>query len=337
MTETSFYWEGTAAGDATLAPYSSNQYHTLWQKLFTISDNQGIIDGHLDSLEVIGITGGVKIKTGAALVDGLFYENDSAKSIEITEPVTDSRIDRVVIRKTWVTQQARITIIEGTENASPTAPAITQTEDAEWDIPLAQFLITTDGTITVTDERENPESPLFPPAGLSLIERHIFDGSASQHTFSNIPQIFRHLMLEGVFRTKRDAPVCGLELVRGRFNGDAGNNYTIYRYAGSGAIANVVSSINTVGSEFIVCSNLNANPNFIGSGKIVVQNYTSNIAYKTILSWHSTFNNDTVADGFTGRSSAIWKDTSPITNINISSAFGDLFVSGSEMSLYGMP
>ena len=44
MTETSFYWQGTATGDGGLAPYAASKYHSLWKILFTREDDAGILN-----------------------------------------------------------------------------------------------------------------------------------------------------------------------------------------------------------------------------------------------------------------------------------------------------
>jgi len=71
--------------------------------------------------------------------------------VVIPSPTVSTRIDRIVLRKSWVAQTVRITRIEGIEGGG--APALTQTDGTTWDIPLYQVSITTGGNITLTDER----------------------------------------------------------------------------------------------------------------------------------------------------------------------------------------
>jgi hypothetical protein len=63
----------------------------------------------------------------------------------------------VVVRRNWATQQARVHIITGGEGGTG-APAMTQSPKPSgsgiYDIPLATLKGETDGTITVTDDRE---------------------------------------------------------------------------------------------------------------------------------------------------------------------------------------
>lgn len=90
----------------------------------------------------------VKVAAGAIMVNGGLVTNAVQTSGTITAPVTNPRIDRVVIDQ--LTGVA--SIITGAENASPTAPAITAGK-----VPIAQIALTTGTTaITnslITDER----------------------------------------------------------------------------------------------------------------------------------------------------------------------------------------
>ncbi len=336
MVETSFYWEGTAAGDATLAPYSPDRYHTLWQIMFTRDDNEGIINGYLNSLEVLGITGGIKVLSGAALVDGLFYENDDSKSVEMTEPVTDPRIDLVVIRKDWGTQEARIATIEGVENASPTAPTVTQTAGAIWEIPLAQALITTSGTITITDVRELPIGRIFPTAGLVHIKTITSDGTLSQFDFQDISQIYRHLHIECQLRHNRTFDNIDLGLMR--FNGDAGNNYSVQILVGGNITVAAVAIIAFSGANI---RGIATNASAAGQASqhtIYIPNYTNNL-YKSFFVNQFITPENIVGNFDLNMAGGTWLNTSAVERISIFN-FDDptgSFVPGSTVSLYGVP
>jgi hypothetical protein len=96
-----------------------------------------------------------RIATGGALVDGKPYDSDANVDVNIPSAVGggNTRIDRIVLRASWGAQTVRITRIAGTDAASPTAPAITQTPGTTYDILLYQALVNTSGTVTLTDER----------------------------------------------------------------------------------------------------------------------------------------------------------------------------------------
>ncbi len=334
MTETSFYWQGTATGDATAAPYSTGRYHTLWQIMFTRGDNEGVVDGYLDSLEVIGITGGVKIKSGGALVDGLFYDNSSSLSVAMDEPVTDPRIDLVVARRDWATQQARIAVIAGTENASPTAPTVTQTEESVWEIPLAEALITTGGIITVTDTRELGVTPLNPAGGLKLIEEVVLTSQSAIISFSDIPQIYRHLYMSGILRCTRISNF--FSLLRFRLNEDAGNKYTGSEQHGTNAapLGSRLTNVANGGLGHVIASQ--GSVNHMGSLSAWFANYSNSTVFKTVTSDTENFETDAVAKFNRIQYGYLWADTSPITDITILDISGSLFIAGTSVTLYGL-
>lgn len=163
MTERSYYWGGTVTGDASLAPYTDDEFSDLWRLLFTSDPaTQGVISGYLNALAASGAVSPVAINTGAALVDGKAYINDASLNVTIPTPSGATRIDRIVLRKDFLNQTVRITRIAGAEGGG--APAITQTDNVTWDIKLCQVSITTLGAITLTDERTYAVTPLVPAA-----------------------------------------------------------------------------------------------------------------------------------------------------------------------------
>jgi len=151
MAEISLPWSGTVTGDA--GPYSDDNWSDMYRKLFTNDrTDEGVLKNYANQLEITGATSPISVNTGAAFVDGKFYENDAAASVVVPSPTVSTRIDRIVLRKGWVAQTVRITRIEGIEGGG--APALTQNDGTTWDIPLYLVTITTGGAITLTDQRE---------------------------------------------------------------------------------------------------------------------------------------------------------------------------------------
>ena len=165
MTENSRFWTGTSTGDASEAPYDApTEFARVLISLAgagAIPTNLGgVFRGELNVLAVSGATSPVAVASGRALAYGNWYENDASLNVAVSTPAVSTRIDRVVLRKSWAAQTVRITLIAGVEGGG--APALVQIAGTTWDTPLAQVSITTGGVITLTDEREfiGGQSPL---------------------------------------------------------------------------------------------------------------------------------------------------------------------------------
>lgn len=157
MAEISLPWGGTVTGDA--GPYSDDNWSDTWRELFTNDPTtQGYIAGYLNELEVTGVATPIEVDTGAGIVDGKFYRNSVVVQISIPTPSVSTRIDLIVLRKSWSAQITRITRIAGAEGG--VAPTPVQVDGTTWDIPLAEASVTTGGVITVTDRRVACETPL---------------------------------------------------------------------------------------------------------------------------------------------------------------------------------
>jgi hypothetical protein len=158
MAEFSGLWTTDAAtpeGDQQTS-YNQSQDSTKSKVLSACSGFEGVAAGYLNALEG-AVTGAntVAINTGGALVDGKYYENGASVNVNIPSAVGggNTRIDRIVLRASWAAFTVRIHRIAGTDAASPTAPAITQTSGTTYDIPLYKATVDTGGTVTIVDER----------------------------------------------------------------------------------------------------------------------------------------------------------------------------------------
>lgn len=148
MTEKSWYWPETGGGDGG-TEYSDDEFSDNWRyMLMTDRAAQGVLAGVLNELEVTGTVSPVSVDTGAALVDGKLYRNDASLDLTVSTPSSESRKDRLVLRKDWSAQTIRATVIEGTEG-SGTYPDITQTDGSVWDIIIGEWIIDPSGNITI--------------------------------------------------------------------------------------------------------------------------------------------------------------------------------------------
>jgi len=167
MTQTSRPWAGRTIGDA--GPYTHENWWDVWQAMQGGSGalagvgNIGVFYSIPNRLAPTSVANNsVTIASGAALVDGLFYDNTAPVTFSIPSATAgNERDDRIVIRKIFsgVVQTARLLLLTGSEVASPgpgTPPALTQdvARATYWDLPLARINVTDGGVITITDERE---------------------------------------------------------------------------------------------------------------------------------------------------------------------------------------
>jgi hypothetical protein len=151
MTESSRPWPGTGGGDG--GAYTDAMWATIWDRLFgNAVANAGVLKGARSEFLATGGNSPVVVQPGSAVVNGTWYDSTANVNVSVPTPISSTRIDRIVLRKSVSAQTVRITRIAGAEGGS--APALTQTPGVTWDVPLWQVSITTGAAITfVADER----------------------------------------------------------------------------------------------------------------------------------------------------------------------------------------
>lgn len=156
MAETSRFWDGTITGDAVIAPYDAATEFAGVQRSLAggggVPTNVSGVFKELNNLYV-AVAGGVSpasVATGRAIVDGTWYQSDTAVNVAIPTPGAATRIDRIVLRKDFAAQTVRVTRIAGVEGGG--TPALVQVAGVTWDAPLAVASITTGGVVTVTND-----------------------------------------------------------------------------------------------------------------------------------------------------------------------------------------
>lgn len=150
MAELSLPWANNGIGDGQ--SYDDDEWSD-WQRKLWQSDRtvQGVVPGYANELLVsnpAGVT--IRVATGAAFVDGKFYENDANVDNSITAPGAGSNYYTVVLQKDWAAQTVRIALL-GPDASSP--PTVTQTDGTLWEISIATVQITSGSVVTVTDKR----------------------------------------------------------------------------------------------------------------------------------------------------------------------------------------
>jgi hypothetical protein len=137
---------------------------TKWGKMMRAWMNSGVIEtgrSHIDlnKFEVFGDSSGmqVKVKSGAAWIEGFFVESSAEEIVTInTADPTNPRIDRIILKVDWSANSISLTKLTGTPDASPSIPTLTQ-DASTWEISLARVAVgagvTTITSGNVTDER----------------------------------------------------------------------------------------------------------------------------------------------------------------------------------------
>ena len=337
MTQISWFWSGIATGDSTSAPYSDDEWSDIWRKLFTRDRTaEGVVGGYANELEVTNPAGTtVRVATGAALVDGKFYETDA--NVDNAAGAA-GQYTRIVLRKSWAAHTVRVASL-GPGGAQP---ALTQTDGTTWEIPLAT-IYNNGGTVEITDEREIihmgtevSADMLGDGIGSYKIEDDEIGAGGGSIDWDNIPQTYTHLMI--LFQAKDDDTVALTVEAELRFNNDNGGNYDYFEtdidissassYAGASA-----QSVLLAGRVFTDHAD-NPNSEF-GTSRIYIPFYAGTNIYKNIqVEWTQMANG--AAAPSAGHNYGVWKDTSAISRIQIAGdTFGD-FVQYSRFTLYGI-
>lgn len=334
MVQTSRYWSDDAVGDGVLSPYDNDEFSDIWRILFQRDRTlQGPIEGYLNELGVTNPSGLIiRVATGGALVDGKYYDNDTNVDNAILAPAALTRIDRVILRKSWALQTVRVAILTGIEGGG--VPGLTQTEGVIWEIPLAQVSITVVPTITITSEFEFSRTPLAEATAGSLIhlETLIADGTSTQLDFQNISQIYRHLFLIGQLRLLGAVIDADVDV---RFNNDGGANYNEQDLVGANVTASATPAAGQTEANVGTFPGATGIANHIGQLQMHIANYNGVVFFKTAIAQFVSIPNNTVADFDTGQVGIVWRDTAAISRITLISSSGN-FITGSSMSLYGI-
>lgn len=154
MAQYSIGWTTNGTGDGISGGYTQAKF-TDWQEalLVSVAASKGV--SSFGSSLFVSASGGsaspVTIENGAAMVKGFFYRNDAAGTLNIPTPAAATRIDRIVLRADWGSQVVRFQRVAGNEGGG--TPALTQTDETTWEIPIATVSITVGGVATVTDGR----------------------------------------------------------------------------------------------------------------------------------------------------------------------------------------
>lgn len=198
-------------------PYSADQWAELYKVLFTSDEEtvQGVLPYVLNSLAVTNPSGSnIQVNTGWGICNGHLLKNDVAVTFTPPNPSANPRIDVVVLvqNNTAVARTAgiasgnnlvfptsltdynglsslppytcRLAILRGSEAASPTVPTLDVDTATLFMVPLAQYQISTGGTISaLTDRRDYAQKV----GALQIRDDSVDDTKAGDR----VPQFYR--------------------------------------------------------------------------------------------------------------------------------------------------
>lgn len=155
-------------------------------------------------------------------------------------------------------------------------------------------------------------------------------GSSGVITFSNIPQIYKHLQVRAILRGTASATANGTDM---RFNGDSGSNYTLHRLIGDGSAASADGYTSRTGAWLGLETDASATANIYAVCVTDILDYTNQNKYKTTRSLSGY---DLNGSGQFNFASAVWLNTSAIKSITINAAASGNWTTATRISIYGI-
>lgn len=145
MTESSRFWNTNGIGDGAETGFDRQAIASWARQAFGMGED-GILETVGETLAVSGSSSPLSLATGAALIDGMLYENTTPLNLSVTTPSAGTTGGRVILRADWTAQTVRAEVLLNTDGNSA-IPALTQTRGTTFEFSLATFQIQTDGTI----------------------------------------------------------------------------------------------------------------------------------------------------------------------------------------------
>jgi hypothetical protein len=180
VAESSLFWSTGSTGDG-ITPYTQTQLLDWLSRTFIANLlTQGVIyNSGATPLAVSGTASPIQVAAGAAMVFGIPYSNSITLSLPITTPSVGTTGWRVVLRANYTAQTVRAVLLVSPDGTA-TAPALTQSIGATWDISLATgIIITGSGAIAITADTR---SFIFPNGSTAVQEAFRQGGNSTDWT-----------------------------------------------------------------------------------------------------------------------------------------------------------
>lgn len=289
-----------------------------------------------DPLSSYGDSSGmqVKVRSGAAFIMGHYFDVDSETILAIASNSSGNpRIDRVVLRLSWVAHTIALAIVQGTPAASPSAPALT-TSSTVWEIPLAQVAVA-NAAVTITAGNVTDERLWSGSMRPTLFAKDLLASASSIDIPSSvIPQTFRSLEIRMKARSDVAAVSTSLRL---RFNSDTGNNYDFELLAATGTTVSATQT-NPTPQSSINCGAVpggNALANQFSTHRIDIIGY-ADAQNKVVQAFTAFKHNTTTGTLEVDQVSGFWRSNNAIVSMTVLPLAGN-FVAGTFLEVIAHP
>lgn len=155
-------------------------------------------------------------------------------------------------------------------------------------------------------------------------------GGSSTVSFTSIPSTYKHLQIRGIARTNRSSLLDGVGV---QLNSDTGTNYGYHTLLGSGASAVVDVALSLTKMTAAIVAGNTATSGAMGIFVADILDYTNTSKYKTMKSLGGY---DANGNGYSSFYSGLWRNTSAITSITLSSTDATGLLQYSSFGLYGI-
>lgn len=166
-----------AEGDDEKYEYTSEEFSELIKQL----SGTGILNSYGDKFECTANGLDITMSSGMCMILGRYGGNTSPKTFSLdAETIGIQRIDRIVLAVDISNRVIKSSVIKGIASASPTAPALTQTE-TYYEIPVYRATISNGSTVTLTDEKEL----IYTPTEMNVKINDVLSALAGMQTALN--------------------------------------------------------------------------------------------------------------------------------------------------------
>lgn len=168
---------------------------------------------------------------------------------------------------------------------------------------------------------------------VSIATTTVGSGGSSTVTFSGIPQGYKHLQIRGIVRQNTGGGLSN-GYVTTRFNSDSGSNYAYHQLDGNGSGAFADGGASVTSALAIIALGSGALASAYSPFVCDILDYTNTNKYKTVRALAGADQNFTNSSGDVYFNSALWMNTSAITQIQFTHT--NSFAEYSSFALYGI-